>query len=106
QQAREFYEGILGLQFVSDNQFVTTFKSKDSVILVQKMGEFEPAHRTILGWEVPDIQKVVRFLAGRGVAFERYPGMDQDELGVWKSPDGYVAWFKDPDGNVLSVSQH
>jgi hypothetical protein len=74
---------------------------------VVKLKEFTPAQFTILGWEVPDAQQAVSELQSRGVTFERYPWAQQDELGVWSAPGGAkVAWFKDPDGNVLSVSQH
>ena len=107
-KAREFYEGVLGLTFVSDNPYVAVFHSGPSMIIMQKMGkEFAPVHFTILGWEVDDIEKVVSFLSKRGVAFMKgIQGLEQDALGIWKSPDGKVAWFKDPDGNTLSVSQH
>ena len=106
ERARAFYEKLLGLEFVSENQYVATFRSGGSVILLQKMDKFEPVERTILGWEVDDIKTVVSFLVKRGVTFERYAWMEQDEQGIWASPDGKVAWFKDPDGNILSVAQH
>jgi hypothetical protein len=62
---------------------------------------------TVLGWKVPDAASAVKALTQAGVVFERYEGMPQDELGIWTAPGGTkVAWFKDPDGNVLSVSQH
>ena len=65
------------------------------------------ANNTVLGWEVPDIAAAVKMLETLRVTFERYPGMKQDELGIWTPPNGdKVAWFKDPDGNVLSLSQH
>jgi len=68
--------------------------------------EFKPAPFTILGWEVPSAEKAVRELTKKGVNFERFPGMDQDELGIWSSPSGArVAWFKDPDGNILSITE-
>jgi catechol 2,3-dioxygenase-like lactoylglutathione lyase family enzyme len=105
-RARHFYEQILGLTFVSDNPYVTVFRSGRTLIIGQKTKEFMPVAATVLGWEVKDIAKEVVALRDRGVAFERYPGMEQDDLGIWKSPDGKVAWFKDPDGNVLSVSEH
>ena len=70
------------------------------------MKEFVPIAATVLGWEVKDIENVVSALQKSGVVFEKYEGMEQDELGIWKSPAGRVAWFKDPDGNILSVSEH
>jgi hypothetical protein len=69
--------------------------------------ELPPAHGTVLGWQVPEITETVRSLGQAGVRIERFQGMDQDELGIWTSPSGAkVAWFKDPDGNTLSVSEH
>jgi len=69
--------------------------------------QFTPAPFTILGWQVPDIEKMVAGLQAKGVQFERFGFLDQDALGIWTAPSGdKVAWFKDPDGNVLSVSQH
>jgi len=68
---------------------------------------FKPFPFTILGWSVDDIAKTVQGLQKRGVTFERYVGMDQDHLGIWTSPGGAaIARFKDPDGNVLSLSEH
>jgi predicted enzyme related to lactoylglutathione lyase len=105
-RARQFYEKTLGLKVVSDNPFMLVFKANDALIMAQKAEKFTPLRGTVLGWEVKDIDKEISALVKNGVAFERYDGMDQDELGVWNSPDGKVAWFKDPDGNVLSLSQH
>jgi hypothetical protein len=69
--------------------------------------EVHAAGYTVLGWKVPDIVAAANGLIAGGIIFERYPGMQQDELGIWTSPDGAkVAWFKDPDGNTLSISQH
>ena len=69
--------------------------------------ELPPAHGTVLGWQVPEIAATVKDLTQAGVRFERFEGMAQDELGIWTSPTGAkVAWFKDPDGNILSVSEH
>ena len=76
------------------------------MIVMHKLEKLEPAHYTVLGWEVEDIRKTVSFLTDRGVVFERYEWMEQDDLGIWKTPPGgSLAWFKDPDGNILSVSQ-
>jgi len=106
EKARRFYEGVLGLTFVSENPFVATFRSGQTTIVAQKMKQFEPVPYTILGWEVKNIEQTVSFLTKSGVVFERFSGMEQDDLGIWKSPEGKVAWFKDPDGNTLSVSEH
>jgi catechol 2,3-dioxygenase-like lactoylglutathione lyase family enzyme len=105
--AREFYEQKLGLRFVSDDQFALVFDSGGSMIRVVRVGEYTPAPFTILGWESADIEQDVRRFSERGVQFERYGLPGQDERGIWTSPSGAkVAWFKDPDGNVLSLSQH
>jgi catechol 2,3-dioxygenase-like lactoylglutathione lyase family enzyme len=105
--AREFYERKLGLRFVSDDQFALVFDSGGSMIRVVRVGEFTPPPFTILGWESTNIEQDVRDFAERGVQFERYGFPGQDEHGIWTSPSGArVAWFKDPDGNVLSLSQH
>jgi catechol 2,3-dioxygenase-like lactoylglutathione lyase family enzyme len=106
-KARAFYEGVLGLKFLSNDGFALVMESNDVMIRVAKVGNFKPAHFTILGWDVPDINSSVRALAAEGVTFESFPGLQQDELGIWTAPGGaMVAWFKDPDGNILSLSQH
>jgi catechol 2,3-dioxygenase-like lactoylglutathione lyase family enzyme len=108
-KARRFYEGALGLRFVSEDRFATVVESSGTMVrLVNVKGvrDFRPAPFTILGWHVGDVRKVVLGLRRRGVKFERYDGMGQDRLGIWKSPSGAkVAWFKDPDGNTLSVTE-
>jgi catechol 2,3-dioxygenase-like lactoylglutathione lyase family enzyme len=106
QRARHFYEDVLSLRVVSDNPFVMVFRADNALIMAQKAEKFSPLQGTVLGWEVKDINKAIEALVKKGVVFERFQGMDQDELGIWKSPDGKVAWFKDPDGNILSLSQH
>jgi catechol 2,3-dioxygenase-like lactoylglutathione lyase family enzyme len=106
-RARPFYETVLGLRFVKDDGFAVVFDANRITIRVVKVPDFKPVPYTILGWEVPDIHDAIRFLESRGVKFERYGFFEQDELGVWTAPSGdQVAWFKDPDGNTLSVSQH
>ena len=104
-RARAFYADKLGLPLVTEDDFALVFKSSGTVIRVVKVNEFAPAGFTILGWQVEDAPKSVTALAERGIVFERYPWMQQDALGIWTAPGGArVAWFKDPDGNVLSVS--
>jgi len=106
-KARAFYEGVLGLRFVKDDGFALVLSSNGIMIRAAKAKEVKPAHFTVLGWEVPDIEKAVRELGERGVHFETFSFFKQDELGIWTAPTGdKVAWFKDPDGNILSVSQH
>ncbi|MFI5098075.1 MAG: VOC family protein [Candidatus Acidiferrales bacterium] len=106
-RAREFYERKLGFQFVSDDAFALVMRAGDTMIRVAKVKEFTPAAYTVLGWEVQDIKAVVTWLRERGVIFEKYPFIQDQELAIWTAPTGdQVAWFKDPDGNVLGVSQH
>jgi catechol 2,3-dioxygenase-like lactoylglutathione lyase family enzyme len=105
-KARSFYEGVLGLRFVKDDGFAMVLDANGITIRVAK-AEFTPAPFTILGWQVIEIEKVVESLTANGVHFERFGFFEQDALGIWTAPTGdKVAWFKDPDGNVLSVSQH
>jgi catechol 2,3-dioxygenase-like lactoylglutathione lyase family enzyme len=105
-KARLFYEGILGLRFVSDDPFALVFDANGISVRVTKIAVFAPAPFTILGWEVSNLEEVVAGLAQNGVRFERYGMKEQDERGIWLSPSGAkVAWFKDPDGNVLSLTQ-
>lgn len=106
ERARRFYEQTLGLAFDYENPYVVVFRSGNTQIIAQIVKEFAPVAATVLGWEVTDIETVVSALQKDGVVFERFEGMDQDELGIWTSPAGKVAWFKDPDGNLLSVSEH
>jgi catechol 2,3-dioxygenase-like lactoylglutathione lyase family enzyme len=107
QKARDFYEGVLGLRFVKDDGFALVFDANGIIVRAAKMKEFTPAQYTVLGWEVSGIEDVVRPLRGKGVHFEIFGFFKQDELGIWTAPTGdKVAWFKDPDGNILSLSQH
>ncbi|MBI5288726.1 MAG: VOC family protein [Chloroflexi bacterium] len=103
--ARAFYEGILGLRLIEDAPFALVFDAYGTKLRVQKVQTVAPAPYTTLGWVVDDIVATVRELASRGVQFERYEGLEQDDLGIWSSGAGNIAWFKDPDGNTLSVTQ-
>ena len=105
--ARAFYEDKLGFQFVSDDPFALVMKSGENMIRIVKAKDLNPPPYTVLGWEVKDIAGIVRWLTERGVVFEKYPFVQDQQQGIWTTPSGdKVAWFKDPDGNVLSVSQH
>lgn len=103
--ARDFYQRILGLELISEDQFATVFRSGDNVIRIARVGSFTPFPFTVLGWEVDDVIRSAQRLRANGVRFESFDGMSQDESGVWTAPGGTkVAWFKDPDGNLLSIS--
>lgn len=105
-RARAFYGEVLGLSLVSDDPFALVFSSSGTLVRIQKVAEHAAPPFTVLGWHVDDISSEVAALAAHGVRFERYDGMVQDDAGVWTSPSGAkVAWFKDPDGNVLSLAQ-
>ena len=108
-EARRFYGDVLGLELVSEDAFALVFSANGvplRVVDVSRVDGFAPAPFTILGWNVPSVEDAARELAAKGVRFERFPGMQQNPIGVWESPSGArVAWFKDPDGNILSISQ-
>ena len=104
--ARAFYENTLGLTLVAEEYFAFVFDLNGHVLRVTQVDEFVPAQHTVLGWNVSDIVETASNLSSNGVVFQRFDGMEQDELGVWVSPSGAkVAWFKDPDGNNLSLTQ-
>jgi catechol 2,3-dioxygenase-like lactoylglutathione lyase family enzyme len=107
ERARAFYEGTLGFEFVSLDQFALAIRAGKNIIRISKVDTFEPAQGTVLGWEVADVRAVVLWLRSRNVVTEKYGFVADQELGVWTAPSGdQVAWFKDPDGNVLSISHH
>jgi catechol 2,3-dioxygenase-like lactoylglutathione lyase family enzyme len=107
EKARAFYEGKLGLEFVGLDQFALVMRTGEHKIRIAKVPNCTPLQGTVLGWEVDDVEAVVLWLRGRGVATEKYPFVADQELGIWTAPSGdKVAWFKDPDGNVLSLSHH
>lgn len=106
-RARDFYEGKLGFRFVADDSFAVVMRAGQNMVRIGKAKELTPAPHTVLGWEVQDIEAMVAWLTSRGVVLEKYPFVQDQERGIWTAPSGdKVAWFKDPDGNVLSVSQH
>jgi catechol 2,3-dioxygenase-like lactoylglutathione lyase family enzyme len=106
-EATAFYRDKLGLTFLRDDGFALVFDMNGVMLRIAKTQGFTPAQNTVLGWEARDIGSAMEKLKQKGVKFERYPNMGQDAHGVCTFPNGdKVAWFKDPDGNVLSVSQH
>lgn len=105
-RAKAFYAGVLGLTLISEDPFALVFDANGTMLRVTPVHELPPVQHTVLGWEVSDIVAAVTEMQGAGVRFERF-GFPQDELGIWDAPDGTrVAWFKDPDGNMLSLAQH
>ncbi len=107
-KAKEFYGGTLGLHLIADEPpFALAYDANGTMIRLGMSKEPIETRGTVLGWEVPDAVVAVKELMAVGVTFERYGFLPQDELGVWTAPTGAkVAWFKDPDGNILSVSEH
>jgi catechol 2,3-dioxygenase-like lactoylglutathione lyase family enzyme len=106
-KARAFYVGKLGFEFVSLDGFALAVRAGENMIRITKTESFQPAQGTVLGWEVDDVKAAVRWLRDREVVTEKYAFVADQDLGVWTTPSGdTVAWFKDPDGNVLSLSHH
>lgn len=105
ERARSFYRDVLGLPLLGEDSFALRFDAHGVQLRIQKLERLAPHPFTVLGWEVPDVRREIVELSRRGVVFERYPSMPQDDLGIWVSPGGaHVAWFKDPDGNLLSIT--
>jgi catechol 2,3-dioxygenase-like lactoylglutathione lyase family enzyme len=105
-RARQFYESTLGLTFVSSDQFALVFDLNGTMLRVQIVDHVNPRGYTVLGWRVANIVEEVQTLSKRGVSFARYEGMDQDENGIWTAPSkAKIAWFTDPDGNILSLTE-
>ncbi len=105
-RARAFYRDTLGLTLLSEDGFALAFDVGGIMLRVTLAPEVNPQPYTVLGWQVNDASATVRNLAVAGIALERYAFLDQDQDGVWAAPGGAkIAWFKDPDGNLLSVAQ-
>jgi predicted enzyme related to lactoylglutathione lyase len=105
-RARVFYEQVLGLTLTGCSDFACVFDANGTMLRVTAVPEVARGGYTVLGWRVADIAAAIRDLSARGVVFLRYDGMDQDDSGVWTTPGGdRVAWFPDPAGNILSLTQ-
>jgi catechol 2,3-dioxygenase-like lactoylglutathione lyase family enzyme len=105
-RARVFYAETLGLRIAEESPFACVFDANGTMLRLTPVRRLSRVRYTVLGWDVDDIASTVRALAGAGVAFVRYRGMDVDAAGVWTAPSGdRVAWFEDPDGNLLSLTQ-
>jgi len=106
-EARDFYENVLGLTFVSDEEYAIVFDANGTTLRIQKAGDFAPHPFTSLGWHVDDIEATMTDLQEKGVVFEQYPWMPEGSNGIMTFPNGAkVAWFKDPDGNILSLDRY
>ncbi len=104
-KARQFYSEILGLKLLNEDSYGIEFETNGAHLRVSIVGKLTPQPFTVLGWDTKDIDSTIRLLIERGITFERYTFIEQDDSGIWTAPDGTrVAWFKDPDGNLLSLS--
>jgi catechol 2,3-dioxygenase-like lactoylglutathione lyase family enzyme len=105
-KSRAFYEAVLGLALTSEDEFAIVFDANGVELRIQKVQILTPQPHTQLGWSVTSLEEVVRALNAKGVVFESYPFLQQNALGIWAAPSGAkVAWLKDPDGNLLSLTQ-
>ena len=105
--AKKFFSEVLGFRLLTDDMFALAFDADGAMLRVGKAQTFVPAENTVLGWEVENIRAAVLELKDRGLTFQQYPSMKPDELGIVTFPNGdKVAWFKDPEDNVLSLSEH
>jgi catechol 2,3-dioxygenase-like lactoylglutathione lyase family enzyme len=106
-KARAFYGDMLDLQFMSEDDFAIVYDANGVSLRIQKVGRVVPQPFTVLGWSVTSIERTVSQLMEKGAAFERYASLKQDSRGIWASPSGAkVVWLKDPDGNVISFTEH
>jgi predicted enzyme related to lactoylglutathione lyase len=105
-EAKKFYNDILGLTLLSEDNYALEFNANGTLLRVSIVPELTPYPFTVLGWNIEDISSVIKSLNEKGITFEKYGFLQQDNLGIWTSPNGSkVAWFKDPDGNVLSLTE-
>jgi catechol 2,3-dioxygenase-like lactoylglutathione lyase family enzyme len=106
EKAKSFYKDILGLELLSEDNYALEFNSNGTLLRVNVVKEFQPQIFTVLGWDVDDISSTIKDLNAKGVLCEKYNFLEQDDLGIWTAPNGFkVAWFKDPDGNLLSLTE-
>ncbi len=106
ERAKAFYGEVLGLKFIYQDNFAVEFDADGTSLRINIVRDLHPHPFTVLGWDVKNINLYIEALVKKGIRFERYDFIEQDELGIWTSPSGSkVAWFKDPDGNLLSLSE-
>ena len=105
-KARSFYKDILGLELLSEDNYALEFNANGVLLRVSIVPELKPQAFTVLGWNVDDISSLIKSLNKKGIICEKYDFLEQDNLGIWTAPGGSkVAWFKDPDGNILSLTE-
>lgn len=105
-RAKAFYEGVLKLTVLEETPFAVVFKVPGGTLRLAKTPDFNPQPFSLVGWVVPDLAADMAQLRENGVTFEQFQGLPQDEAGVWTVPDGtQICWFRDPDGNLLSLTQ-
>lgn len=106
EEARTFYADVLGLELLEATPFALVFSDGGQTLRVQIVPAIEPAPYTVHGWSVSSISKEVEALTAKGIVFQSFDQLSQDERGVWTTPDGHkIAWFSDPSGNTLSLTQ-
>jgi catechol 2,3-dioxygenase-like lactoylglutathione lyase family enzyme len=106
-RALDFYTRVLDLPLRYEDEYAISLDAAGVELRLQKVEQFTPQPFTVLGWQVGDVADVIQRLTGYGVRLERYPWLAQNDVGVWRAPSGAaVAWFKDPDGNLLSVAEY
>ncbi len=105
-KARHFYEKVLELKCLSDDPFATVFDLGAITLRIQKVESMQQTSHTVLGWEVINIHEKMNKLSKKGIVYEKFPQISQDVKGIWSAPSGaQIEWFKDPDGNTLSLTQ-
>jgi len=106
-QARRFYKDVLGLELVSQDDYAIEFQGSGAILRITFVNEFKPHPFAVLGFKIDDINSQVKSLSEKGVAFEKYDSLEMNHLGIWIAPSkAKVAWFKDPDGNLLSLTEY
>jgi catechol 2,3-dioxygenase-like lactoylglutathione lyase family enzyme len=104
EKAKVFYRDILGLTLISEDQYALEFDANGTPFRIITVPELKPQPFTVLGWNVADVSTALNSLNKNGISGERYPFLEQDDQGIWTAPGGTkVAWFRDPDGNLLSL---
>jgi len=107
EKAKNFYTNVLGLKLTSEDNYGMEFTTNGALLRITIVNKLTPLPFTVLGWDVDNLPSMILSLVKAGVEFERYNFLEQDDLGIWVAPGGVkVAWFKDPDGNLLSLTEY